>query len=251
MKVREHFDEKANSYYEHIYLSGKINYHVHNQQVRRRYFRDLILDHEDMQGGIALDIGSGPGSIAIELLGYGLVTFCIDISFNMLLNNRKNNGKVVKLAQCSADSLCYKENSFDVITAAGVLEYVQDDKKALREILRVLKPGGTLIISVPIKSLVSSYMRKQLRKLLFNREVNQFYHKSYTPNGFLREMKEAGFVLKNRISHHFVFFPIDYLFPKLSIQFDYFITRLLRKSYLFARFGKTFIIRAIKPDKIA
>ena len=44
----------------------------------------------------------------------------------------------------------YPENSFDVIFCSHVLEHVPDDRKAMRELYRVLKPGGWAILDVPI-----------------------------------------------------------------------------------------------------
>ena len=44
----------------------------------------------------------------------------------------------------------FPENSFDIIFCNHVLEHVQDDKKVMSEILRVLKPGGWAILQVPI-----------------------------------------------------------------------------------------------------
>ncbi|MBK8142071.1 MAG: class I SAM-dependent methyltransferase [Chitinophagaceae bacterium] len=44
----------------------------------------------------------------------------------------------------------YPDNTFDFIFCSHVLEYINEDKKALKELYRVLKPGGKAIISVPI-----------------------------------------------------------------------------------------------------
>jgi ubiquinone/menaquinone biosynthesis C-methylase UbiE len=82
----------------------------------------------------------------------------------MLINNRQNTGSFVKQSQCSADAICYKDNSFDVVTAAGVLEYVANDQRMLGEIMRVLKPGGMLIISVPTKFVISTSVRSTVGK---------------------------------------------------------------------------------------
>jgi ubiquinone/menaquinone biosynthesis C-methylase UbiE len=249
VKVREHFDEKADSYYEHVYLSGKKNHHVHNQQVRREYFRGLIYEHQARQNGLGLDIGAGPGSITIVLAQGGFDTYAVDLSFRMLRNNRKYAGNDAKLAQCSAESLSYKNGAFDIVTAAGVLEYVDDDNKALGEILRVLKPGGTLIISVPIKeSALSAHARKFLVRLLFKKDIAPFHHKHYTPERFREKVEKAGYRLETSTSHHFVFFPLDYLVPNLSVRFDYILTRLFAKSSALGRFGKTYIVSARKPS---
>jgi len=249
MGVQQHFDSKANRYYEHYYRSGRLNCYVHNQQMRRQYFRNVILANGTPGGGMALDVGSGPGSIALDLLERGWETFCVDVSFKMLLHNRKNTRSATKLTQCSADALSYKDDTFDIVTAAGVLEYVRDDSKALREIVRVLKPGGTLIISVPIGKAMSSYIRMYLARLLFKRETNPFCRKGYTVKNFRKDVEEVGFTVRTSISHHFVFFPVDYLFPNISVQLDYFLTSILGKTSLLGSLGKTLIISAIKPVK--
>ncbi|WP_161488140.1 class I SAM-dependent methyltransferase [Sedimentisphaera cyanobacteriorum] len=44
----------------------------------------------------------------------------------------------------------YPDESFDVIYSSHVLEHVPDDKKALTEFYRVLKPGGWMLLSIPI-----------------------------------------------------------------------------------------------------
>jgi SAM-dependent methyltransferase len=47
-------------------------------------------------------------------------------------------------------NLAYKDNSFDVILCNHVLEHVEDDRKAMRELFRVLIPGGWAILNSPI-----------------------------------------------------------------------------------------------------
>jgi len=47
-------------------------------------------------------------------------------------------------------NILYEDNYFDVILCNHVLEHIQDDQKAMKELLRVLKPGGWAILQVPI-----------------------------------------------------------------------------------------------------
>lgn len=47
----------------------------------------------------------------------------------------------------------YPENYFDIIFCSHVLEHVLDDKKAMREFLRVLKPTGWAVLQVPIMAM--------------------------------------------------------------------------------------------------
>jgi SAM-dependent methyltransferase len=51
---------------------------------------------------------------------------------------------------CSALSIPFREESFDTVTSTEVLEHVPDPLLAMREMSRVLKPGGHLIITVPL-----------------------------------------------------------------------------------------------------
>jgi SAM-dependent methyltransferase len=46
-------------------------------------------------------------------------------------------------------NLGFRDSSFDVVIASDVFEHVRDDASGYREVLRVLKPGGTLILTVP------------------------------------------------------------------------------------------------------
>ncbi|MFC2040933.1 class I SAM-dependent methyltransferase [Chloroflexota bacterium] len=54
------------------------------------------------------------------------------------------------MVEMDITNIHYDENSFDVILCSHVLEHVADDEKAMRELLRVLKPGGWAILQSPI-----------------------------------------------------------------------------------------------------
>ena len=55
----------------------------------------------------------------------------------------------VTLLRGDATKIPFASNSFDVVTMFDVLEHVEDDAAAVREIFRVLKPGGAFVLSVP------------------------------------------------------------------------------------------------------
>ncbi len=248
--VRQYFDERAGKYRDRIYLSGERNCLYHNQQRRQLHFRRLLMKLRERSPGPgrALDIGSGPGAIAHELRSCGYRTCGVDLAFKMLLQNRENNGDAVALAQCSADSLCYQNQSLDVVTAAGTLEYVPDDTKALGEMLRVLKPGGTLIISVPIGEWsFFSWLRRLLLKRVLRRDLPQVYHKTYAPVAFMRQLEQAGFRPVGTISHQFVFFPLDFLLPRLSARLDNALTRRFGTNSRISTLGRSFIVEATAP----
>jgi ubiquinone/menaquinone biosynthesis C-methylase UbiE len=57
--------------------------------------------------------------------------------------------KKVHLIEANAYALPYPDRSFDMVLLTEVLEHLTDEKQALREIKRVLKPGGWLVVTVP------------------------------------------------------------------------------------------------------
>lgn len=92
-----------------------------------------------------LDIGCGTG--ANLLLFKGRVVG-LDISFKALTLAKRRKTNAI-LVQGKAESLPFKENSFDLVLALDLLEHLPDDVKGLREMYRVLKKGGTLLVTVP------------------------------------------------------------------------------------------------------
>jgi phosphatidylethanolamine/phosphatidyl-N-methylethanolamine N-methyltransferase len=101
-------------------------------------------------GGRILEVGVGTG---ISLPDYGPTNrvYGIDISEPMLGKARArveelNLSHVEGLAVMDAESLLFPENSFDVVVAQYVVTAVPDPEAALDEFIRVLKPGGEMIL---------------------------------------------------------------------------------------------------------
>ena len=96
------------------------------------------------------------------------------------------------------DMRAYSDNQFDFFICSHVLEHVTDDKKALRELYRILKPKGQGILMVPIvlsleqidedPSIVDEGERW--------RRFGQFDHvRLYSKAGFVERVEESGFLL--------------------------------------------------------
>jgi demethylmenaquinone methyltransferase/2-methoxy-6-polyprenyl-1,4-benzoquinol methylase len=97
-----------------------------------------------------LDVASGTGAVAIELARrYGCSVVGIDQSPEMLAAGRRRVaaagvGGLVRLEQGRAESLPFEDESFDAVTFTYLLRYVDDPAATLRELARVLRPGGKL-----------------------------------------------------------------------------------------------------------
>ncbi len=104
-----------------------------------------------------LDIGAGTGEDLVSLVKHGSV-YAIDIDQQAL--DLIEPLLVVEKKCGSACAIPYEVATFDVVVAFDVLEHVADDRLMVDEILRVLKPGGFFVFTVPaFNCLFSSHDR--------------------------------------------------------------------------------------------
>jgi len=99
------------------------------------------------EGRRILDAGCGTGWNLQDLSTFG-VTYGVDLSPLAVITTRRRGGRV---AQGNLLGLPYASSSFDVVTSFDVLyhAWIQDDAQAVRELARVLKPGGLMLVKTP------------------------------------------------------------------------------------------------------
>ncbi|MBC2714885.1 MAG: class I SAM-dependent methyltransferase [Desulfobacteraceae bacterium] len=110
-------------------------------------------------------------------------------------NNRKYSRDV---GYADLAGLDFQTDAFDMIICNHILEHVDDDKQAIREMYRVLKPGGTAIITVPIDH---SRSRSHEDASITNpkdreREFGQWDHLRYYGLDFHQKLASKGFTVK-------------------------------------------------------
>jgi glycosyltransferase involved in cell wall biosynthesis/ubiquinone/menaquinone biosynthesis C-methylase UbiE len=115
----------------------------------RRRARTLIDFLELEDGQRVLDCGCGMG-VYLMMLGKlrRLKLIGLDGSFERLQWARREQVPA-ELTRTDITRLPFADNSFDRVLMSEVLEHIGDDRKAASEVLRVLKPGGILALSVP------------------------------------------------------------------------------------------------------
>ena len=134
--------------------------------VHRIWKRFTISQSGVRAGQCVLDIAGGTGDLAAQFskrVGADGLVVLADINASMLFTGRDkllDHGVVgnVDYAQANAEVLPFEDESFDCITIAFGLRNVTDKDKALASMLRVLKPGGRLLIlefSKPVLPLLS------------------------------------------------------------------------------------------------
>lgn len=118
---------------------------------RDRSWRQLAVERAQPEGGLALDIGTGTGELALELLRRGArAAVGVDFSSEMLATARakveaRGTGRTPHFLVGDALCLPFPESSFDVVISGFVVRNLADLKGGFREMRRVLRPGGRVV----------------------------------------------------------------------------------------------------------
>ncbi len=97
-------------------------------------------------GELVLNIGCGPGATSRLAAEFGEVV-SMDYSLDALRFTRERGMSMLSRADCV--SLPMRESSCDLALCLDVMEHIEDDRAFADELLRVLAPGGRLLLSVP------------------------------------------------------------------------------------------------------
>jgi SAM-dependent methyltransferase len=107
----------------------------------------------DVRDKDVLEVGCGAAQAARWLVGEGARVTAFDVSMGQLAQARlldeRTGIRVPRLVQADAQALPFRAGAFDlVVSAFGAIPFVADSAGVLREIARVLRPGGRLVFSV-------------------------------------------------------------------------------------------------------
>lgn len=119
----------------------------------KRRAREIIKGIDSKNGDKILDLGCGDGFYLFLLSNLGLNLKLVGCDFDQSgLEAAKRNIKSKKVSYIAGDlmkRLPFVNNEFDKIILSEVAEHLPNDVKGFKEIYRILKPGGTLCLSVP------------------------------------------------------------------------------------------------------
>jgi len=140
-----------------------------------------------------LDVGCGTGA-NLEMLNHFGKAEGVDVSSEAIAFCKERGLSDVHLGQ--AERLPFADSSFDLVTALDVVEHLDDDVAGLREMRRVLRPGGRALLFVPafmflwgVQDDISNHRRR------------------YTLSGLQEMVQQSGLVVERASYANITFFP--------------------------------------------
>lgn len=135
-----------------------------------------------LQGDI-LEVGCGIGSFTKMLVPYGNV-HAIDIDEDCIEQTRQaiSQQEKVGFGNIENGDYFFQEKLFDTITCINVLEHIEYDKQALKNIHHLLKPAGTLVLLVPAHPFLYGQIDKEIG-----------HYRRYTKKGIIELLEDADF----------------------------------------------------------
>jgi O-antigen biosynthesis protein len=176
-------------------------------------------------GKRVLDIGCRWGHITEDIAKRGNEVTAIDFVEKFIKEAKEvNKGSTVNYLVMDAYNLKFKDKSFDVVFLGETFEHLIDPRKALKEIRRVLKEKGYLIMTTPN----FASLRNRIKTFLGHQNDDFYLHiKVCTRETLEKLLKDAGFKVEKIIGNQISFFNKKFPCP-------------------YVNFCNTFIVKAVK-----
>jgi len=250
-KIKQFWNNKPCGTFGNIPQNIDLDYF--NKIRERRYklepFIKQIAQFEKWQDKKVLEIGCGIGIDRMEFVKNGTDYTGIDVSEKSIelvkeyfsLNNQKTN-----LLLADAENLPFQDNTFDLVYSWGVLHHTPDILKAIKEIYRLLKPDGNIIIMLYNRySLVGFQLYIRYGILKGKIRVNltdlyAFHHESFGTKAFTDKEAEKLFCQFKELKMNNIVTPYD-----VRIAKNIFLPKIFR-LFIPPKLGFFKIIRARK-----
>ena len=183
----------------------------------KRRARRIIEELDLHDGDKVLDVGCGDGFYLHLLANLPIKLQLTGVDFDKPgLDSAKNNLKGKKVSIIQADlmkKLPFRSNTFDKIIMTEVAEHLPNDLKGLKEVYRVLKKKGIVLITVPnhnypflwdpinkiLELAIGTHIKKGFWAGIWNQHIRLYY-----PKDILSVVKKAGFkvALTENVTHY-------------------------------------------------
>lgn len=116
------------------------------------HLKNLLRHVPALRSQRILDLGAGKGYFLLDVAREGIDVEGLEYNPAYVERARlllRNAGYNVIVTEGPGESVPYQECSFDFVNASEVIEHVQDPEQVLREVFRILTPGGSAYVSIP------------------------------------------------------------------------------------------------------
>ena len=226
IKEVDFFDRTSKRY---LAKYDELNTEGYSFRMRRDKVEKMIKGNHE--GKTLLDIGAGPGIMIEAILRYGYNVVAADAAPKMLelAKEQFGNNPKVEFLVTDARQIPKGDNSYDVATAMGLVEYFEEDDTYYKEMRRVLKPNGELIVSYTnifspwrVFNRVALMILRPLRKLVgidTSGKDNNIRHKEYTVSGVKEQLRKNGFEPTEVVYYNFklIPYPLDNMLGRVTV----------------------------------
>jgi len=144
--IRSHFGARAGEWAT-LYHDPEPGLSAQNLISRQRFALELV-EAVLPPGSTVLDLGCGSGVMAARLTEHGYTAYGLDLAEPMVRHARHLCASD-QFAVADVDHIPFPDNTFDAVLSLGVLQFLEAEQRALREMWRVLRPGGHAVIALP------------------------------------------------------------------------------------------------------
>ncbi len=160
--------------------------------------------------GRLLDVGCGIGSF-LSLAEKHFETYGLDISFFAIKQAKKNTEKTFLRQGSCEDVLPFQDDFFDVVTAFDLLEHLARPERTVKEVARVLRPGGYFVMSTPNLNSLGVKLKGESWT-----GFKDLTHQSIKPRReWIELLKNNGFVIVRSFYDYFWDTPYTSFLPKV------------------------------------
>jgi 2-polyprenyl-3-methyl-5-hydroxy-6-metoxy-1,4-benzoquinol methylase len=154
--------------------------------------RALLLAH--VRPGLrVLDLGCGGGAFAAELAAAGCAVVAVDAAEEALRRTRARVPGIDARRAVEGEALPLDEDAVDVVWAGEVLEHAADVVGVLAEVRRVLRWGGTLLVTTPYHGRVSVALLALAGRLEAHFDPRADHLRFFTTRSLEGVLRDAGF----------------------------------------------------------
>lgn len=178
-------------------------------RVRDKAFLEML---QPSKGDKILNVGCGLGYFTDLLASKDALVDAVDIDKDCIEYCQKHMKGRYKVADIH--KLPLTDKYYDKALCTEVLEHTNNNKIVLDEINRIIKKGGTLVVSVPCNEGIFSSHFKNIGHNNVNENSHEYHwHKGYTKNEIIDILKQSGFIYK---SHCYTLIAFAEIFTGLS-----------------------------------